>query len=40
MNFYDVMADDELFDRLLCLIIVGGLLIGFIIRSLRNDGDL
>lgn len=40
MSFWDIMADDEAFDNLLCLIIVGGLVIALVVRSFRGDGEL
>lgn len=40
MEFSDILADDKLFDNLLCLIIAGGCVIALIIRSIRGDNDL
>lgn len=40
MSFWDIMADDEAFDNLLCLIIVGGVALAMVISSFRKDGDL
>lgn len=40
MTFWDVMADDEMFDRLLCLLVIGGLVLAWVIRSFRKDDDL
>lgn len=39
MTIWDVMADDELFDRLLCTIIVLGIVVALVIRSFKNDKD-
>lgn len=40
MSFWDIMADDEAFDNLLCLIIVGGVVLALVINSFRKDSDL
>lgn len=40
MGLHDILADDQLFDRLLCIIVVGALSLGFVIRSFRKDDDL
>lgn len=40
MELADILADDKLFDRLLCLIVVGGCIITLIVRSIRGDDDL
>ena len=40
VSFWDIMADDEAFDNLLCLVIIGGIVLALVIRSFRGDGDL
>lgn len=36
----DILKDDEAFDNLLCLIIVGGIIAAIVINSFRGDKDL
>lgn len=40
MSFWDILADDEAFDNLLCLIIVGGVVLAVVTSSFRKDEDL
>lgn len=40
MGLHDILADDKLFDRLLCLIIMGAMAVALVVRSFRNDKEL
>lgn len=40
MDFMEIPKDDEAFDNLLCLIIVGGVILAIVVNSFRGDKDL